>query len=81
MTNASISRTDREDMAGATNPAWWTKPVCWSGIRNDLERAALKAEIAADYLGALEERSSLWRNKANEFARLAKLADARCRCT
>ena len=70
----TISKLDREDMRSWTNPAWWTRPVCWSGVRNDLERRALQHEAAADY--AHEPSDGYWRNRARHEARLAAKADS-----
>ena len=68
-----IHKMDREDMRSWTNSCWWTKPICWSGIRNDLALRALQHEQAADYLK--EPSDGYWRRQSRNESRLADLAN------
>lgn len=70
-----IAVIDLEDMRGATSPAWWregrgNRAKNWSGIRNDLEVKARKAQEAADYVGP----GSFWHGRAADYRRLASIA-------
>lgn len=75
MTKTTINKQYREDMVGWTSSEFWSRPVCWSGIRNELEKLALQHEHAADYAG--EPINGFWRNRSREESRLAKLADGK----
>ena len=72
MAKPNISKSDRDDMKEHANAAWWTRPVCWSGIRNDLEAKALNAEAIA----RTATTNDYWARAAINFSRLAKLANA-----
>jgi hypothetical protein len=63
MTTATFTKNERITIQSVTNPAWWTRPVVWSGVRNDLERLALAAEAN----GLLDS--------AREWSRLAGIAN------
>ena len=69
----TINKLDRQDMRGWTSACWWTRPITWSGVRNELEKLAKQHEAAADYTHETED--GYWRRRSQHEARLARLAN------
>lgn len=74
MTTKSLrypTASEKQEMRQVTEACWWTKPICWSGIRNDLEKQAKLMEALSDVQDKPEEQRAFFAKRAARYAWLA----------